>query len=107
MAQVEARIQEYFSALNVEDYARAHRVCCTAAWRARYPLARWERNFDGVTDLRLTGEPRYVRVEPDAIVVDTDYTFVSGGGRRNFTVRWTFQPVDGEWQADLAEAFTR
>lgn len=107
LAQVEGRIREYFSALNAEDYARAHQVCCTEAWRSRYPLDRWERNFDGVTDLRLVGEPRYRRVEPDLIEVDTDYDFVSGGRERAFTLRWTFQPVGGEWQAELAEAFAR
>jgi hypothetical protein len=105
MAQIEGRINEYFAALNAEDYARAHAVCCTEAWRARYPLERWQHNFDGVTDLRLTNPPRYLRIEDNVVVVDTDYTFVSGGARRNFTVRWTFTPVGSEWQAELAEAF--
>jgi hypothetical protein len=105
--EIEARIHDYFAALNAQDYARAHQVCCTDAWRARYPLDRWERNFDGVSDLHLEGEPRYLRVEPDIIVVDTDYTFVSGGRQRDFTLRWTFQPVGGAWQAELAEAFAR
>ena len=45
------------------------------------------------------------RSTDDVVVVDTDYTFVSGGARRNFTLRWTFKPVGSEWQADLAEAF--
>jgi hypothetical protein len=107
LAQIDGRIRDYFSALNAEDYARAQQVCCTEAWRARYPLRQWERNFDGVTDLRLEGEPRYLRVEPAVVVADTDYTFVSGGQRRNFTLRWTFQPVGNEWQAELAEAFGR
>ena len=104
-AQIEGRIQEYFDALNAEDYARAHTVCCTDSWRSRYPLDRWERNFDGVTDLRLVGAPRYVRETDDEVVVDTDYTFASGGARRNFTLRWTFNPVGSEWQAELADAF--
>jgi hypothetical protein len=104
---VEGTIREYFAALNAQDYARAHGVCCTEAWRARYPLDRWERNFDGVTDLDLLGEPRYLRVEPDVIVVDTDYRFRSGGRQRDFTLRWTFQPVGDRWQAELAEAFAR
>ena len=42
---IEARINEYFAALNAQDYARAQNVCCTPAWRSRYPLAQWERNF--------------------------------------------------------------
>jgi hypothetical protein len=105
MAQIEGRVNEYFAALGQQDFARAQQVCCTEAWRARYPLDRWARNFDGVTDLRLVGPPRYLQVSDDLIVVDTDYTFVSGGARRNFTLRWTFKPVGTEWQADLAEAF--
>jgi hypothetical protein len=104
-AEIERRIQGYFAALGAGDYARAQAVCCTPAWRARYPLERWQHNFDGVTDLRLVGAPRYLRVEDDLVVVDTDYTFISGGARRNFTLRWTFTPVGSEWQADLAEAF--
>ena len=110
LPQIEGRIREYFAALNAEDYARAHQVCCTDAWRSRYPLAQWERNFDGVSNLELVGEPRYRRVEPELIEVDTDYTFVSGGRQRDFTLRWTFQPVGpagNEWQAELAEAFAR
>jgi hypothetical protein len=106
-AQIEKTINDYFDALAAEDYGRAHQVCCTEAWRERYPLEQWQHNFDGVTDLRLTGEPRYLRFEDDVTVVDTDYTFVSGGARRNFTLRWTFKPVDGQWQADLAEAFSQ
>jgi outer membrane biosynthesis protein TonB len=104
-AQIEGRITEYFEALGERDFAHAQQVCCTAEWRARNPLERWQRNFDGVTDLRLVDAPRYLRVQDDVVVVDTDYTFVSGGVRRNFTLRWTFQPVGSEWQADLAEAF--
>jgi hypothetical protein len=103
-AQIEGRIQEYFEALGAQDYARAQQVCCTPAWRARYPLDQWQHNFDGVTDLRLVGPPRYRTVQDDLVVVDTDYTFVSGGARRSFTLRWTFKPVGSEWQADLAEA---
>jgi hypothetical protein len=103
-AQIEGRVREYFDALRAEDFARAQQVCCTPAWRARYPLAQWERNFDGVSDLRLINEPRYVREADEAVVVDTDYTFVSSGTRRNFTIRWTFTPVGSEWLADIAEA---
>ncbi len=102
--QIERRVREYFEALRTEDFARAQQVCCTPGWRARYPLAQWERNFDGVSDLRLTDEPRYLRVQDDVVVVDTDYTFVSGGTRRNFTIRWTFTPAGSEWLADIAEA---
>jgi hypothetical protein len=104
-AKIEGRIREYFEALRAEDFARARQVCCTEEWRAQHPLDRWERNFDGVTDLRLVGAPRYVRVEDDVVVVDTDYTFLSGGARRSFTLRWTFRPVGDDWQAALAEAF--
>lgn len=104
-AQIEGRINEYFAALGEQDYARAQEVCCTPEWRARYPLAGWQRNFAGVSDLRLVGAPRYQQVTDTLVVVDTDYTFVSGGARRNFTLRWTFKPVGSEWQADLAEAF--
>jgi hypothetical protein len=105
MAQIEGRINEYFAALGDQDFARAQQVCCTPEWRARYPLDRWQRNFDGVTDLHLVGAPRYQQVQDDVIVVDTDYTFLSGGARRNFTIRWTFEPVGSAWQADIAEAF--
>jgi hypothetical protein len=104
-AQIEGKIREYFDALGDEDYARAQQVCCTAEWRARYPLEQWQRNFNGVSDLRLVGSPRYLNQSDEQVVVDTDYTFVSGGARRNFTLRWTFHPVGSEWQADLAEAF--
>ena len=92
-AQIEGRVTEYFAALGEQDYARAQQVCCTEEWRARYPLASWERNFAGVSDLRLVGAPRYLQMSDDVVVVDTDYTFVSGGARRNFTLRWTFKPV--------------
>jgi hypothetical protein len=104
-AQIEGKVREYFSALSDEDYARAQEVCCTAEWRSRYPQEQWKRNFAGVTDLRMIGEPRYLDLSDEQVVVDTDYTFVSGGARRNFTLRWTFRPVGSEWQAELAEAF--
>ena len=105
MAQIEGRVNEYFDALGDQDYARAQQVCCSPEWRARYPLESWRHNFDGVSDLKLVGAPRYQKVEDQEVVVDTDYTFVSGGARRSFTLRWTFKPVGSEWQADLAEAF--
>jgi hypothetical protein len=104
-AQIEGKVREYFDALGDQDYARAQQVCCSAEWRARYPLEQWRRNFDGVSDLHLVGSPRYLDQSAEQVVVDTDYTFVSGGARRNFTLRWTFRPVGSEWQADLAEAF--
>jgi hypothetical protein len=107
LAQIEARIDDYFSALRDQDFAGAQDACCTPAWRARYPLAQWERNFDGVTDLRRTSPSRYLRTDADVVVVDTDYAFVSGGAQRTFTLRWTFTQVDGEWRADLAEAFAQ
>jgi hypothetical protein len=103
-AQIEGTISEYFEALGARDFARAQQVCCTAEWRARYPLDRWERNFDGVSDLRMVGQPRYVHLEDDIVVVDSDYTFLSGGVQRTFTLRWTFRPVGSRWQGDLAEA---
>ena len=53
LALVERHIGEYFAALNAGDYARAQAVCCTPAWRARYPLDEWRKNFAGVTDLRF------------------------------------------------------
>jgi hypothetical protein len=104
-AQIEGKVHDYFEALGAEDYGRAQQVCCTAEWRSRYPLERWQRNFAGVSDLHLVNQPRYVKVADDETVVDTDYTFVSGGARRNYTLRWTFKPIGSEWQADLAEAF--
>jgi hypothetical protein len=104
-AQIEGKIQEYFEAAANKDFARAQQVCCTAEWRARYPVESWQHNFDGVTDLRIVGSPRYLQVQDDLVVVENDYTFVSGGVRRNFTLRWKFKPVDGEWQGDMAEAF--
>jgi serine/threonine protein kinase len=107
LAEVERRIDDFFAALNDGDYARAQAVCCTAAWRARYPLETWQANFRGVTDLRYATPIRYVSVEPDRIVADVDYTFRSGGMNRALTVRWRFEPVDGEWRAELAEATAR
>jgi hypothetical protein len=104
-AQIEGKIRGYFEALGDGDFARAQQVCCTAEWRARYPLERWRHNFDGVTDLRMVGAPRYVDVRDDRVVVENDYTFVSGGVRRNFTLPWTFRLVDGTWQGDMAEAY--
>jgi hypothetical protein len=104
-AQIEGKIREYFEALNDGDFARAQQVCCTAEWRSRYPLARWQHNFDGVTDLRLVGAPRYLDVRDDRVDVETDYTFVSGGVRHTLTLPWTFRLVNGEWQGDMAEAY--
>jgi hypothetical protein len=103
-AQIDGTIAEYFEALGARDFARAQQVCCSAEWRARYPLDRWERNFDGVSALHMVGQPRYVRLEDDVVVADSDYTFVTGGTQRTFTVRWTFRPVGSAWQGELAEA---
>lgn len=107
LPQIERRVRDYFAALRAEDFARAQQVCCSEAWRARYPLDRWERNFDGVTELRMEGEPRYLLIEPGIIQLDTDYTFLSAGQRRHFTIRWTFAPNGDQWEADIAEAFAR
>jgi hypothetical protein len=107
LAEVERRIDNFFAALDADDYARAQAVCCTPAWRARYPLETWRENFAGVTNLRYTTPIRYVSVEPNRIVADTDYTFRSGGVNRALTLRWTFEPIDGAWLADLAEATAR
>jgi hypothetical protein len=103
-AQINGVIAEYFEALGARDFARAQQVCCSAEWRARYPVDRWERNFDGVSNLRMVGQPRYVRTEDDIVVVDSDYTFVSGGTQRTYRLRWTFRPVGSQWQGELAEA---
>jgi hypothetical protein len=103
-AQIDGTIAEYFEALGARDFARAQQVCCSAEWRARYPLDRWERNFDGVSDLHMVGQPRHVRTEDDVVVVDSDYTFVSGGTQRTLTLRWTFRPVGSQWQGELDEA---
>jgi hypothetical protein len=103
-AVIESKIRQYFAAAADQDFARAQQVCCTAEWRARYPLESWKHNFDGVSELHLVGAPRYLRVSDDVIVVDTDYAFVSGGAPHNLTLRWTFKPVGDDWQADLAEA---
>jgi hypothetical protein len=107
LIEVEHRVDDYFAALNDGDYARAQTVCCTPAWRARYPLETWQARFAGVTNLRYVAPIRYVSVEPNRIVADTDYTFRSGGVNRAFTLRWTFTPVGGEWLAELAEATAR
>jgi serine/threonine-protein kinase len=107
LTEVERRIDNFFTDLNVGDYARAQAVCCTPAWRARYPLETWRAKFAGVTNLRYATPIRYVSVEPNRIVADTDYTFRSGGVTRAFTLRWTFAPVGGEWLADLGEATAR
>ena len=105
LALVERHVADYFAALNAGDYARAQAVCCTPGWRARYPLAEWQRNFAGVTDLRYVTPFRYPVVEMDRIVAEVDYSFTnSSGARRFFTLRWTFVPVGSDWLADEAVA---
>jgi hypothetical protein len=104
-AVIESKIRQYFAAVADHDYARAQQVCCTAAWRAQYPVEEWQHNFDGVSQLHLVRAPRYLHLGDDSVVVDTDYAFESGGAQRKFTLRWTFKPVGGDWQADLAEAY--
>lgn len=101
---IESKIRRYFAAAADHDYARAQQVCCTAEWRAHYPLEEWQHKFDGVSELHLVSAPRYVHLGDDAVVVDTDYAFVSGGASRNFTLHWTFKPVGDDWQADQVEA---
>jgi hypothetical protein len=104
-ALVERHVGDYFAALNAGDYARAQAVCCTPGWRARYPLAEWQRNFAGVTDLRYVTPFRYPVVEANRIVAEIDYSFTnSSGARRFFTLRWTFVPVGSDWLADEATA---
>jgi S1-C subfamily serine protease len=103
-AQIERRVAEYFQALTAGDYARAHAVCCTPAWRSRYPLEQWQANFRGVTELRYATPFRYVTVEPSRVVVDVDYSFVSRGERRYWTLRWTFVQAGADWLAEEAQA---
>lgn len=104
-AEIERRVAEYFAALNAEDYPRAQTVCCTPAWRARYPVEEWRRNFTGVTDLRFSMPFRYPVVEASRVVAEIDYSFVnSSGNRRSLTLRWTFVPIGSEWLADEAIA---
>ena len=102
--QIERRVGDYFQALNAGDYARAHSICCTPSWRSRYPLDQWQANFRGVTELRYATPFRYIAVEPNHTVVEVDYSFVSRGERRYWTLRWTFVPVGGDWLADEAQA---
>jgi hypothetical protein len=106
LAVVERHVSDYFAALNAGDYARAQAVCCTPAWRAKYPLDDWRKNFDGVADLRFTTPLRYATVEASRIVAEVDYSFAnSSGSRRFFTLRWTFVPAGSDWLADDAVAF--
>jgi hypothetical protein len=105
---VERHVGDYFAALNAGDYAKAQASCCTPAWRARYPLDDWKKNFAGVTDLKFTTPFRYTTVEPGKIVAEVDYSFAnSSGSRRSFTLRWTFVPVGNDWLADDAVAFAQ
>jgi hypothetical protein len=105
-ALAERHVGDYFAALNAGDYARAQAACCTPAWRARFPLDAWRKNFTGVTDLRYTTPFRYPVVEAGRIVAEIDYSFTNGGSsdRRFFTLRWTFVPAGGDWLADEATA---
>jgi hypothetical protein len=107
IAVVESHVADYFAALNKQDYAAAQAACCTPRWRSQYPLDAWQRNFDGVTDLRFATPFRYTTVEPDRIVTEIDYSFRSGGAQRFFTLRWTFVPVGQDWLADDAQAFAQ
>jgi len=104
-AAIERRVGDYFAALNAGDFAGAQSACCTPAWRARYPVAVWQRNFAGVSDLRFATPFRYVSVEPGRIVAEVDYSFLSGGTRPYYTLRWTFVSSGGDWLADEAVAF--
>jgi hypothetical protein len=107
-ALVERHVGDYFAALNAGDYAKAQAACCTPAWRSRYPLDDWRKNFAGVTDLRFATPFRYTVVEAGRIVAEIDYSFAnSSGSRRDFTLRWTFVPVGNDWLADDAVAFPR
>jgi serine/threonine protein kinase len=100
LALVERHIGDYFAALNASDYARAQASCCTPAWRARYPLDEWRRNFAGVTDLRFATPIRYTTVEPNRIVTEVDYSFVNSSGTRLYRMlRMTFVPVGNDWLA--------
>jgi hypothetical protein len=103
---IERHVGDYFAALNAGDYARAQAACCTQAWRARYPLDDWRKNFTGVTDLRFARPFRYPVVEAGRIIAEIDYSFTNGGSsdRRFFTLRWTFVPVGSDWLADEATA---
>ena len=105
LALVERHVADYFTALNAGDYARAHTVCCTPAWRAKNPLAEWQRNFSGVTDLRFATPFRYPTVEASRIIAEVDYSFLnSSGARQFFMLRWTFVPSGNDWLADEAVA---
>jgi hypothetical protein len=102
---VERHVSDYFTALNAGDYARAQAVCCTPGWRSRNPLDDWRKNFAGVTDLRFATPYRYPTVSADRIIAEVDYSFAnSSGGRRYFTLRWTFVPAGNDWLADDAVA---
>jgi hypothetical protein len=104
-ALVERHVSDYFAALNAGDYARAQAVCCTPAWRSRFPLAEWQRNFAGVTDLRFVTPFRYPAIESGRIIAEVDYSFVNSSGVRQFyTLRWTFVAVGNDWLADEATA---
>ena len=104
-ALVERHVTDYFQALNDGDYARAQAVCCTPRWRSQYPLDTWQANFKGVSDLKFATPFRYTTVEPNRIVAEVDYSFMSAGARRFFTLRWTFVPSGQDWLADDAQAF--
>lgn len=104
LAVVERHVSDYFAALNADDYQRAQVACCTQRWRSQYPLDEWRKNFTGVTDLRFTTPFRYLTIQADRIVADVDYSFMSQGTRRNFTLRWTFVQSGTDWLADEAQA---
>jgi hypothetical protein len=104
LAQLEQRVSRYFSALNAKDYRRAWQECCTPTWRERNPFERFASAFVGVSEIRISRPIRFVAVRPDRITLEVDYSFRSGAGPRNYTLRWVTIAVGGDWLADEAGA---
>jgi hypothetical protein len=101
--QMQTRAQRYFDNLNAGRYAAAYVGCCTPRWRAANSFDKFRSDFVGVS--RLTAAPPYiVSAEPGSIGLLIDYSFVSAGSRRDFTLSWAMVPIGNEWLADQTAA---
>jgi hypothetical protein len=97
--QIAKVMDGYFAALNTGDFAGAYNLCCTPRWKAQHPQEEFRSNFVGVADLR-PGPPRFDSLASDKIDISVDYSFLSGGMRLYFTLRWTMVPSGDRWLAD-------
>jgi hypothetical protein len=104
-AKIEQTVSRYFAALNTQDYRTAWLACCSPTWRQKHPLDEFESFVVGVTDLRYATPIRQIKSEVNQVTIEVDYSFLSRGVRRYFTLRWTMIPVGTEWVAEETAAF--